>query len=113
MNESIEKFIEPFAVEGESRGLGRPGELIAARHRGDPDLADGGIRADDELRGRRLVEDELHYAVLQLDLEIRLVCQRRQGAPRLFEGTVGLKAEFLLGQRGYHCAVVMRSGDAT
>ena len=78
VHEAIEQHIERFAIELELRSRRRPCELEAARHRGDPHLAYGRVGADDELRGRRLLEDDLQDAVLAFELESRLIGKRQQ-----------------------------------
>ncbi len=93
--EALGEGFEVFAGFGEDEGVGGFGELQfeAGGLGGDPDLTDGGIWGDDELRGT-VFEDDVHDAVVVFELEAgTVVLGGDEGLLEGFEGLVGLAAE--------------------
>ena len=77
--EALGEGLEVFAGFGESEGVGGVGpfEFEAGGLGGDPDLADGRVGGDDELAGA-VLEDDVHDAVVVLELEGAGVVSRRR-----------------------------------
>ena len=82
-------------VQHECAGGLRPPQLEAGRERGNPDLARGAVRADDEPGFLGLLEKNLEFAGLSLHLEAVQVAQFQQAAAQRFEGRVALRAEIV------------------
>jgi hypothetical protein len=77
-------------------GVG-PAEFEACGERGNPDLADGRVRADHETRLFRFLEQKIESAAVPFHFKIIFVAELLKTLAQSFERGVGAIAKFLIG----------------